>query len=121
MSKSHEEAFEKYKVDTIQSFQDYFLDMKPNFLLHAQVVGGPFDAISCLTSAQLDFDIYFPSRATWEEFVEEWKNSNRLYFADNPTESSVATTTRYDRDANKGVKEGVDEELVDPQDTRANS
>ncbi|KAK5793763.1 hypothetical protein PVK06_034920 [Gossypium arboreum] len=32
--KSHEEALEKYKRKTMQSFQDYLPDLKHNFLLH---------------------------------------------------------------------------------------
>ncbi|KAH1128839.1 hypothetical protein J1N35_000217 [Gossypium stocksii] len=80
--KIHKEALEKYKMDTMQSFQDYLPDLKFKFLLHAQVVDGPFDAcrvnfdtMSKLTGAQLDFDVQFPSRAAWETFVEKWKNN----------------------------------------------
>lgn len=51
LAKSHEDALEKYKIDTMQSFQNYLADLKSNFLLDAQLVGGPFDALSDLTSA----------------------------------------------------------------------
>lgn len=44
LAKSHDDALEKYKIDTMQSFQNYLPDLKSNFLLHAQIVGGPFDA-----------------------------------------------------------------------------
>ncbi|KAH1063705.1 hypothetical protein J1N35_028692 [Gossypium stocksii] len=85
LAKSHEEDLEKCKVNTMQSFQDYLPYLKSNFLLHAQMVGGlfdarkvNFDALSHLTNTQLDFDIRFSFGATWEEFVENWKNSSRL-------------------------------------------
>ncbi|KAK5771925.1 hypothetical protein PVK06_048181 [Gossypium arboreum] len=98
---------------------DYLPDLKSNFLLYAQVVGGlfnacrvNFNALSHLKNAQLDFDIRFPFRATWEEFVEEWKNSSRLYFVDTPIETNVAPIA--------GCKE-KDEELAEPNDSSANS
>ncbi|KAK5785889.1 hypothetical protein PVK06_040510 [Gossypium arboreum] len=76
--KSHKEALEKYKSDTIQNFQDYLPDLKSNFLLHTQVVGDPFnacrvnfDVLDQLIGAQLDFNVHFPFRVAWEEFVEE--------------------------------------------------
>ncbi|KAK5802914.1 hypothetical protein PVK06_030546 [Gossypium arboreum] len=82
--KNHEEALEKYKVD--------------------------LDALNNLTSAQLDFNVYF-----WgclEKFLEEWKNSSKLYFTKNPTEVSVSPTTGHE-----GEHEGEDEELGDRHNT----
>lgn len=35
LEKNHEEALEKYKFDTMLSFQDYLTDLKSNLLLHA--------------------------------------------------------------------------------------
>ncbi|KAK5771967.1 hypothetical protein PVK06_048223 [Gossypium arboreum] len=75
LEKNHEEALKKYKVS--------------------------FDALNHLMGAQLDFDIRFQSGATWEEFVEEWKNSSKLYFADTPAETSVVPTTRCEGNTNE--------------------
>ncbi|KAH1098013.1 hypothetical protein J1N35_014934 [Gossypium stocksii] len=66
-----------------------------------------------LMGAQLDFDVHFPSRATWEEFVEEWKISTRLYFANTLVETNVAPTIGYDGNTNEEV-EVEDKELTDP-------
>ncbi|KAH1091259.1 hypothetical protein J1N35_018516 [Gossypium stocksii] len=100
LKKNHEETLVKYKADTIQNFQDYQPDFKSNLLLHTQVIGGPFDAsrvnldaLSPLTGAYLDFDICFPSEATWEEFVQEWNNFSRLYLADTTAETSFSPIT----------------------------
>ncbi|KAH1096962.1 hypothetical protein J1N35_013883, partial [Gossypium stocksii] len=43
LMKSHEEIMEKYKREIMRSLQEYLLDLKANFLLHAQIAGGPFD------------------------------------------------------------------------------
>ncbi|KAK5835694.1 hypothetical protein PVK06_011392 [Gossypium arboreum] len=56
-------------------------------------------------AGMLDFDVHFPSKVDWEEFVEEWKNSNRLYFIENPTEKSVAPTAGHEGDRNERVDE----------------
>ncbi|KAK5825626.1 hypothetical protein PVK06_020482 [Gossypium arboreum] len=84
--KNHEKTLEKYKRETLQSFRDYLPDLRSNFLLHAQVVGDPFDAyglnfdaLSDFTSAQLDFDVHFPSEATWEEFLEKVEKQSLLH------------------------------------------
>ncbi|KAK5785831.1 hypothetical protein PVK06_040450 [Gossypium arboreum] len=96
---------------------------------HAQVIGGPFDAqrvnfyaLSHLTGAHRNFDIH-PSRATWKEFVEEWKNSSRLYFAYITTETSAAPITRCEGNDNIEVEEEEEEEkdLADLDDSNANS
>ncbi|KAH1047084.1 hypothetical protein J1N35_037868 [Gossypium stocksii] len=50
---------------------------------------------------KLDFDVHFLSRAAWEEFIEEWKNFSRLYFAENPAKMSVTLTTRREGDGNE--------------------
>ncbi|KAH1090878.1 hypothetical protein J1N35_018135 [Gossypium stocksii] len=65
LSKSHEEALEKYKVYTMQSFQDYFPDLKSNFLLHVQVVGGPFDAYRHSSTVKVDFNLTAVLKRDW--------------------------------------------------------
>lgn len=64
--------------------------------------------------------MYFPSGVAWEKFVEEWKNSNRLYFANAPALTNVAPTVGCEGEANEGERREGDEELVDPNDTNAN-
>ncbi|KAH1121784.1 hypothetical protein J1N35_004944 [Gossypium stocksii] len=103
----------------MQNFQDYLPELKSNILLHAQVIGGPFDArkvnfdsLSHLTGAQLGFDIHFPSRLAWEEFVEEWKNLNRFFLANSPVETSVAPIVECERDEDEEVEE--EEDTVNP-------
>ncbi|KAH1046983.1 hypothetical protein J1N35_037767 [Gossypium stocksii] len=56
-----------------------------------------FDALSELTSTQLDFYVNFPSRTAWEEFATKWKNSSNFYIVDvvetrSALEDSVGTS-----------------------------
>ncbi|KAK5818472.1 hypothetical protein PVK06_023409 [Gossypium arboreum] len=125
LEKHHEEALEKYKLNTMQNFHDYLLDKKSNILLHAQVIDDPFnackvnfDALSLFKSAYLDFDICFPSRVAWEEFVEEWKNFSRLYLTDTTVETSDAPVTGCEGNDNEEVEE---EDIANPNKTSVNS
>ncbi|KAK5794724.1 hypothetical protein PVK06_035965 [Gossypium arboreum] len=77
-----------------------------------KVVGDPFDArkvnfdaLNHIIGASLDFDVHFSFGATQEEFVEEWKNSSKLYFAENPIKTSVAPTARHEGGENEGEGE----------------
>lgn len=95
--KGHEETLEKHKRETMQSLQEYLLDLKANFLLHAQVGGGlfdvrrvNFDALSELTGVQLDFDVHFPSVTSWEEFTAKWKSSTSFYLPKDPAKTNLA-------------------------------
>ncbi|KAH1097777.1 hypothetical protein J1N35_014698 [Gossypium stocksii] len=54
-------------------------------------------------------------RAYYEKFVEEWKNFNKLYFADDPAETCVAPITVHEGDRNERDDEGEDEELAEPK------
>ncbi|KAK8313914.1 hypothetical protein V6Z12_D01G140800 [Gossypium hirsutum] len=110
----------------MQNFQDYLLELNSNILLHAQVIGGPFDAckvnfdaLSHLTDAQLGFDIYFPSGLAWEEFVKEWKNLNRFFLANSPAKTSAAPIAECERDEYEEVEE--EEDIVNPDDASVNS
>ncbi|KAH1082312.1 hypothetical protein J1N35_022073 [Gossypium stocksii] len=89
LTKSHEEVMEQNKKGMIENLDAYLLDLKANFLLHAQIVVGfldarrvKFDALSKLRGTQLDFDVYFPSKTTWEDFTTKWKNSPNFYIVD---------------------------------------
>ncbi|KAH1064187.1 hypothetical protein J1N35_029174 [Gossypium stocksii] len=81
-----------------------------------QVAGGPFDtrkvnlnALSHFIDAQLGFDIRFPLEPAWEEFVEEWKNSSKLFVADEPIAFSVAPVTNSKKGKSEDTREDVDE------------
>ncbi|KAH1056014.1 hypothetical protein J1N35_034079 [Gossypium stocksii] len=107
--KSNEKDLEKYKRDTMQSFQDYLPNLKSKFLLCAQVAGGPFDirkvsfdALSELIGAQLDFNVQFSFAVVWESFIEKWKSN--LYFEEDLVETSMALTARCEGNGNEGEK-----------------
>ncbi|KAK5833309.1 hypothetical protein PVK06_017131 [Gossypium arboreum] len=57
--------------------------------------------------AQLGFDIHFTSGLAWEEFVEEWKNSRKLFVADEPIEVCVALVTNSKKGESEDTREDV--------------
>ncbi|KAH1083106.1 hypothetical protein J1N35_022867 [Gossypium stocksii] len=69
---------------------------------------------------QLVFEASTESLATWEEFVEKWKNSSILYFVDTSIQTNVAPITRYEGNDNREVEE-EENDLADPDNTNANS
>ncbi|PPD86164.1 hypothetical protein GOBAR_DD16897 [Gossypium barbadense] len=52
IQKENNEALEQYNVDTAARVADYLLMLRSNYILHAQVIVGPFDVsqvnFSCL-------------------------------------------------------------------------
>ncbi|KAH1055513.1 hypothetical protein J1N35_033578 [Gossypium stocksii] len=138
LAKGHEETLEKHKRETMQSLQEYLLGLKANFLLHTQACGGifdalrvSFDALSELTSVQLDLDIYFPSIASWEEFAAKWKSSISFYLPEDPAktnfslehpiDTSVVHVDEVQGNGCEGHGEEEDEMLVYPLGTSSNS
>ncbi|KAH1030990.1 hypothetical protein J1N35_043164 [Gossypium stocksii] len=125
---------EKYKEDTMQSLNEYLPDLMANFLLHAQVATGPFNArkvnfndINEFIGAQLDFNIHFPSRGAWEDFVSKWKNSSNFYLAAEVSFApegplGTSSTPRNGNQVSKHEEHDREEDdvLVDPLDAASN-
>lgn len=99
----------------MQNFQDYLPELKSNILLHSQVVGVPFDAqrvnldaLSHFTAAKLFFNICFLSSPTWKEFAKVWKNSSRLFVADEPIKASVSPVVDSEKGESEDTRVDVD-------------
>ncbi|KAK5803011.1 hypothetical protein PVK06_030648 [Gossypium arboreum] len=84
LEQGHKEALEGYKKETLQNFYNVLLELKANLLLHAQVVGGPLDALKVnidafcdIASDQLGFDVHFPFGAMLEKILSKGKRRRR--------------------------------------------
>ncbi|PPS12659.1 hypothetical protein GOBAR_AA07987 [Gossypium barbadense] len=116
------EALEEFKRETLKNLSNIAQELKSNILLHAQVVGSPFNmcrvdlnALYDVDMNQIGSDVHFLSRATCDEIASKWRNS-KDFFLDEflcETNDALADNNESDGDLAKA-------NITFPDDNRKN-
>ncbi|KAK5838741.1 hypothetical protein PVK06_007478 [Gossypium arboreum] len=116
------EALEEFKRETLKNLSNIAQELKSNILLHAQVVGSPFNicrvdlnALYDVDMNQIGSDVHFLSGATCDEIASKWKNS-KDFFLDEflcETNDALADNNESDEDLAKA-------NITFPDDNRKN-
>lgn len=91
LCQSNEEAFRKYQENTTRNLTKALLELRPNLVLHTQMVVGPltlsqfdFNFFHDIFIEYLSFNGYHPQGKDWEDFQMKQKQTVCFFFHNTP-------------------------------------